>query len=382
MLIMRGIITLTALLFLVSCSDSQKYTLNGPSVLASGQGPVAIDSLSTHQTLGEDGDKPVRQVALLLPQTGSLSTAAKAVHDGVMDSYYQSPNENRPIVRVYDVSKSPSVAAVYQRAVQEGADVIIGPLSKPRVDQLLEQADITVPVLTLNFSSDAKRNPQVWQFGLSPLDEASEAAVRARQDGRSQALVMVPEGEWGKNIAEGFTKTFKKLGGTVVDTMEFTERTHFDKALKSSLQIKIGLNAQSSSYRQDIDMIFLVAQPIEARQIRPLLSYYHAGNLPVYATSATYSGVPSGADKDLDGIVFSDMPWLIKNPALTKRPYPRLYAMGRDAYKIALNLPAFTRVAKAGVTGDSGQLYMGRDKQIHRRVEWARFQGGVVESVS
>ena len=59
--------------------------------------------------------------------------------------------------------------------------------------------------------------------------------------------------------------------------------------------------------RQDINVILLAASPTQARQIRPALKFYFAGNIPVYATSNIYSGIEKPQlDKDLDGIIFGD----------------------------------------------------------------------------
>ena len=63
--------------------------------------------------------------------------------------------------------------------------------------------------------------------------------------------------------------------------------------------------------RQDIDIVFMAAFPAGARQLMPQLAFHHGADLPVHATSHVWSGVPDPAnDRDLDGVVFGDMPWL------------------------------------------------------------------------
>ncbi len=52
-------------------------------------------------------------------------------------------------------------------------------------------------------------------------------------------------------------------------------------------------------------MVFLLSYPSKARQIMPLLKYYYAGDVPVYATSSVYTGgVNVMKDRDLNGIIF------------------------------------------------------------------------------
>ena len=102
-------------------------------------------------------------------------------------------------------------------------------------------------------------------------------------------------------------------------------------------------------HRQDVDAIFLVASPTTAREIIPLLKYYYASDIPVYATSYVYRGTPHPAqDKDLDGVQFCDIPLVLDNSAnmqkIRKRMQAlinpseaeqvRLYAFGMDAYQL------------------------------------------------
>ncbi|WP_280522018.1 penicillin-binding protein activator [Candidatus Coxiella mudrowiae] len=62
--------------------------------------------------------------------------------------------------------------------------------------------------------------------------------------------------------------------------------------------------------REDFDTIFLVANSRQERQIIPLLRFYYADDVSIYATSAIYS--PSVIiDYDLDGMIFDDMPWVL-----------------------------------------------------------------------
>ena len=95
---------------------------------------------------------------------------------------------------------------------------------------------------------------------------------------------------------------------------------------------------------------------IIGRQIRPLLRYFFAGNIPVYATSQIYSGRPNPQrDADLNGVMFCDMPWVLSPSNLSPSSLARiqqqvqtawpdsyannakLYALGVDAYRVAMH---------------------------------------------
>ncbi len=65
-------------------------------------------------------------VALLLPVSGRTASASGAVRDGFLAAYYQAPAAERPRLRVYDTGGE-SVNAALSRAIQQGADLIVGP---------------------------------------------------------------------------------------------------------------------------------------------------------------------------------------------------------------------------------------------------------------
>lgn len=130
----------------------------------------------------------------------------------------------------------------------------------------------------------------------------------------------------------------------------------------------------------------MVAYPTQARQIRPLLRYYYAGNIPVYATSAVYSGTQDTMkDRDLDGIIFCDMPWVFAHPTGSRNwpeqlnSYNRLYALGLDSYALTSQLNQLLLFPAMGVSDKSGVLYLTPYHQIARILSWGQFRQGVAE---
>ena len=86
---------------------------------------------------------------LLLPQTGSLATAGVAVRDGVLAAYY-AETRSKPGIRVYDTqSTAAGAGAAYLKAVNEGAQMIIGPIGKDETAAVAAQLD-GIPLLALN----------------------------------------------------------------------------------------------------------------------------------------------------------------------------------------------------------------------------------------
>lgn len=358
-----------------------------------------VSSTGKTQSVTPLPSKAPKQIALLLPLSGSLSPQGQAILSGFTAA--NANNGNQATIKTYDVN-SGSIDAQYQTALQQGADFVVGPLSKPNVERLT-QNNITVPTLTLNYVNPNENVPDLlYQFGLSPQDEAKQAADRAIHDGHKQALVIVPATSWGRGIADAFAARFSQQGGSVTEVLAYQADTQtLTKQVASALQFKEskpGSSTNEGTYRpnrktvlerrQDIDMVFMTAQPSIARQIRPLLKFYNAGDLPVYATSQVYSGTPNPTqDRDLDGVMFCDIPWVFNNPPvlantrsqLAGNPnfqrYLGLYALGADASQLTSELSELTNSSTSGVTGATGTLYL-RGHQVMRQLQWAQFRDG------
>jgi len=152
------------------------------------------------------------------------------------------------------------------------------------------------------------------------------------------------------------------------------------------------LQANDQKRRQDVDMIFVAASPDAARQIKPLLNFHHAANLPVYATASVYTGTPMPSqDQDLNGIVFCDMPWIlqlsnqIQDARTTMEKLwpnsanqsPRFFALGMDAYTLATQLSKARWLASSDVAGYTGDLHINKYQRIQRGLVCAKFKQGI-----
>lgn len=338
---------------------------------------------------------PPKQMALLLPLTGPLAGPGAAIKDGFM----AANASNAAKVRVYDTNGA-NVESLYQQAVEEGAEYIVGPLSKANVATVASM-DHPVPTLLLN-DLDARPSERAYQFGLSPSIEAKQVADHARKNGHTRALVIAPAGEWGAEVAGAFAQQLKAKGGRVVDTLHYRSGDDMNAVVRDFLQITdseareqqlkklLGRNIESTpSRRQDFDMVFLLAYPSKARQIMPLLKYYYAGDVPVYATSTVYAGTANAMkDRDLNGIIFCDMPWVFSHQMVHKNwpeqfnSYNRLYALGMDSYALTSQLNQLLLFPAMGVSDKSGVLYLTPSQQVARVPAWGQFKQGLAQKIS
>ncbi len=365
-----------------------------------------INSLSKQAVLRPD------QIAILLPLSGQYKTASHAIREGIISAWYDDTNY-RPKIRIYDTNAL-NIGTVYKQAVDEGADFIIGPLEKQAIETLLDKSELSTITLALNHADKIgpERNytttnkiPKLIQFGLSPEDEARQAAERAIFDGHNKALIITPNNNFGTRLAQAFTDTWVSLGGIVLEHVGYDHRLRdYSTPVKQLLNIdssqlranklrqKINRSIESEArLREDADMIFMAAVPLSARQIVPQLKFHLANDIPVYSSSHAYSGVLNqAADSDMDGIYFTDIPALLEEDRLSSSVHTklnnnwsadtsnfrRLYALGVDAYRLIPNIGKLSLQETAVYKGETGDLYMDEDGRIRRKLLWARFTNG------
>jgi outer membrane PBP1 activator LpoA protein len=309
-------------------------------------------------------------LAVLLPRSGRYAGAAQIVRDGIVAAQEADPQGARPSLRFYD-SESGSAKALVQRAAADGASLVIGPLQKPKVDELARSSELPIPVLALNQAS-GKRNPprNLYQFSLSPEDEAAEVAAKAWDMGSRRALVLYPEGNWGNRISRAFRQSWKGLGGEVAGTQAY-DPSAADYASSLTRLAKRGTSG---------DFLFLVATQRDARQIFPQIRGKMGTEIPVYSTSHAYGGRfdPKG-DRSLVGLNFVEIPWLVepaRGDAVSSKglhgKLPRLYAMGVDAYRLGSRVQWISQNPQVRVAGKTGILSMDSQGRIHRQLTLAR----------
>lgn len=324
-------------------------------------------------------------IGVALPLSGDLAGAAQAILDGFLAAYYQQ-RAPRPDLQIYDTQSLSAGASVVARAAAEGVSILVGPLTKTAVGRLATKSSLPIPVLALNYTNKNHPPPALYQYGLSPEDEARAVARRAAAMGWLKALVLVPRGDWGTRVLSAFQQTLTRAGGTLIEYAYFnSSREDHATAIKQLLNYGAG-----GGNLKRADFIFIAAQPMQARLLRTQLRFFGATNIPVLATSHLYNKASNGERHgDLDGVMFTDMPWMLgTHHADTRKrelsdPWAtatggraRLFAMGLDAWALAHRLRQQSLQPGTLFQGATGKLYLERDGQIRRLLDWAKFVHG------
>lgn len=343
------------------------------------------------------------QIALILPLSGRQQAAGMAVRDGFLAALLQQEASRRPLLNVYDSAEMGATTA-YRRAVADGAQFIVGPLTKDEVTAVATSGETSVPTLALNQAPDTIVTPStMFQFSLDPEEEARQVAQRVTADGRMRGLVLLPNNEWGQRVFRAFDTELKTLGGQIAG-MKFYDPAARDfsnpitelllinesRARANSLASTVGTRFEFEPRRRgDAQFVFVGAQPVQGRSLRPALRFHLAEDLPMYSTSDIFEPDAQG-NNDLEGVIFPDMPWVISpDSASTElrnvltRHWPvrakgrgRLYAFGFDACRIVPLLKARQFGAAHAIPGMTGLLSVDEKGHIKRELDWAKVSGG------
>jgi outer membrane PBP1 activator LpoA protein len=312
-------------------------------------------------------------IAVLLPLSGRLATVGQTILKGLKAA--QASQASSTKIKTYNVAGS-NVITQYEKAVKDGADIIIGPLDKRKLAQLVKQKpQLARPVISLNHLSTGQSQAPaaLYQFGLAPEDEAHQMANFALSRGQKRAVVLYPNSSWGKRLGQAFKRMYTSKGGQILIEKAYpNSSSSYKSTIQSALDVGI----------KNIDMIFLAAAPTQARLIRPMIQYLHAEKIPVYATSHIYSGQPNaGKNMDLNGIVYTEIPYILEGSQIVtvtanSGKYPRLYAMGADAFLIAKNLKRMAQNRQA-ISGKTGMIRLGGQRLLQRQLSLATFANGL-----
>ncbi len=352
-------------------------------------------------------DTPTRvpaSVALLLPLSGNLAPAGQAVADGYIAAMYNSVRQGWPehTIHVLDINEYSDVNAAYTQASSLAVDLIVGPLTRSALQKWQRQATPATPVLALNrLELEYSSAQPLYQLALAPEDEASQLADWAYAKGARNALIIRPESSFGATMSNSFSQTWRRQSGRIAAEAIYTDQSNYSSSIKEALELAssearaakirqlINVRVEfTPRRRQDIDSVFiLTSKPQEARSLKPLVAFYYAGELPIYATSYIFSGQTNPQqNRDLNGAQLLEIPWLLSadNPEreeLRKANYQdnlaAMYALGADAFSVHWRLPQLKANSGQSVRGQTGLLGMDSQGKIYRTLQPALIRNGV-----
>jgi outer membrane PBP1 activator LpoA protein len=308
-------------------------------------------------------------ITLILPlDSPDFRPAAEALRQGFFAAHTATASRTSVDVRRTDASNA-SVLEAYAAAIAGGTRVVVGPLTRSGVSALAASPSGSAAILALNQPEAPVALPaRFYTFGLAVEGESRAAARAAFEQGLRAAAVLSSGTPLARRSRDAFVAEWQALGGTVAANLEATPASGYG-----------GLRAALA--RAQFDVAFLAAEAGAARLLRP----YVGAAVPVYATSQINDGRSDPvANLDMNGVRFTDMPWIVQadSPAVVGFPRPqgmgvdleRFYALGIDAQRIAMQLAdGRTGFRFDGVTG---RIDVGSGGVVERTPRLAVFRDG------
>lgn len=248
--------------------------------------------------------QPQAEVLIILPASGPMSVAANSVRDGIEAAYYAG--NSRPVLRFVDNSQR-SITDILKTEVKRNTQLIIGPLARNEVEALV-QAKPAVKTLALN--QVYKTEPNIWQFALSPDEDALAITKRIQADGVAQLLVLTQDSR--SSSTKRFRDAMSRIwGGKLVDSTQVPRKLDEQQGI-----LLLG----------DYDWLNQLKKLPQNKIYTVPLAIKENAKLPVGLQFC-----------DIPALYKADWPELLKayekNP--TSVPYQRLLAFGGDTWNIA-----------------------------------------------
>lgn len=332
------------------------------------------DALETNQA----GD-----IALLLPMNSQyFGKVSELIYAGILQGYKQSANDDQQIrpLKLYPTSDQVnSMVEQYWNAHRDGASLIIGPINKNAILQILQNENGigSIPLLALNIPDKIEAsllNQPVYFFPLEIEAEARQMAQLAFDEGKRKALIITTNSSTSQRLQNAFAQAWENIGGTIVQTHTMTPNaktyTQLKEVLKQTVKAKTG---------PTVDMIFVAAEGDRAKVIYSLLPT--GQKISIYMTSYAFTKKAEQLNAYNQAKLLA-MPYMLSASlqegfpkTITTVDQGRFFAFGVDIGRLMYVLLYYAPL-KTGfeLDGISGQIKLNDSKQFVRSLTPVKFQ--------
>ncbi len=383
-------------------SALNRWLADNPSHPISQALPLELDLLSR---LPETAPN---RIVLALPLSGQLANIGTAITDGFLAAHFQyKAPESTLTIETFDTA-SRDLKELYDRYEQDLSDktLIVGPITKDEIEELSGLGSLSVNTLALNNPANAAHQQRLFLFGLDPEQEMAQVSARMLNQGMRRAALIAPDNQRAMRLSLRFEEEFAASGGYVVSKAYYGQEKSLAQTVAQMLSTSeskrrgrrlmqiTGLPLETQPERRnDLDAIVMLASHEEAKQIKPLLAFNFAQDLPVYASSSIHIPGQADTNNDLNDVQFPDIPWVFNQsntlrtqiekarPTLSDR-YTRFYALGADAYLLAPRLSLLREIPNSFAQGLTGKLHINPEGVIERELQWARYRMGKAVTIN
>lgn len=158
------------------------------------------------------------RIALILPlgATGAAGAAAMAMRNAAEMAFNDSGVADVQIIIKDDAAIPQNAQAAAQSAVQEGAQLILGPLTAPSVVSVGQVARAAgVPVIAYSTDENVATRG-VYLLSFLPSTDVNRIVTYTASQGRRNFAALIPEDAYGTVVDGEFRSAVSRAGGRIV----------------------------------------------------------------------------------------------------------------------------------------------------------------------
>lgn len=209
-------------------------------------------------------DKTPVRVGVILPFSNA-SPATRALASAMLKAaelaLYDSDNRDVVLMTADDSANPSEAASAATRLLNQGAEVIIGPLFAASVKAVAPLAqDRGVPVLA--FSTDRTvAGKGVYLLSFQPQNEVTRVVTYAAAQGHKNFAALIPRTSYGDVTERAFREAVTTSGGTVTAVEKFSPGSG------------AAMDQTSAIAKSNADAVFIAQGGAMLRTIAPTLTY-------------------------------------------------------------------------------------------------------------
>ena len=370
----------TGALLLSACSTVVPSAPTAAPPPPRAQAPRPAD---TDVVAGVAQDATRNRVALLVPLSGSNAGVGRSILNATQLALLDARNQQ---VRITSYDTATGAAAAAERAVSEGAQLILGPLLAEDVRAVAPIARrARVPVLSYSNDTGVAGNG-VYVLGYTPAQSIERVVAYARTQGLANFAGLMPNALYGSRASTAYLRAVEQAGGRVVSLQSYGREP-------GAISSAVGRMAKDAPFDAVLiaDSVGTAAAGVPTlRRISP--------STRVLGTELWNADNGIGGNAALNGAWFASVSdTLYRRFAQNYRtrfgaaPY-RLSSLGYDSVLLVIRITRDWRVGSAfpegrltdadGFSGIDGAFRFGRDGVAERALEVQEVRGGTTVTVS
>lgn len=345
---------------------------------------VAPNPGDTEVQAGIPRDIQRNRVALLVPLSGSNAGVGQSIANATMLALLDTQNQS---VRITNYDTAPGAAVAAQRAIADGAQLILGPLLADDVRAVAPIAK-TAGVTVLSFSNDAGvAGGGTYLMGYAPVQSIGRVVSYARGRGVTTFAGLVPNGLYGQRASTAFLRAVEVSGGQVVSLQTYARTS-------GGVAAAAGRLAGQGAY----GAVLIADGGATAAQAAAQVKRGANAGTRILGTELWNSEAGVAARPPLSGAWYASVSDTLYRQFATKyrarfgaTPY-RLSSLGYDAVLLTVRIARDWRVGSPfpearlrdadGFSGIDGAFRFGRDGIAERALEVKEIRGGTTAVVS